>query len=369
MARHSTLVERYKEKFQPVREQFRKYVEERVAEFGGGTLAWEGDGGIAVFWSGADFVERAVWAGLSVISDMYLFNLRFNPFPEFVDVRVGVHRGTATAEDDPGNWYGDGLNKAGKFIKLPLTEGRISITQPVFQSLNLRTRARFHQTGAFNRLTVYEFTREMLDPSLELLVRFIESKRFLDIQNEAGDTVIEQEIVLTNASPFFPIEELSWNLGHDESPMSWSDCNVQAWDTSTGKRIEILPIHVDDPLFKVWRFRFPPVDPGQRYSLTYAAKWNRMFPVPGEPPQWLAKIPTLIEIVEIRIACPPGFKPKPANVRLLRYVDPADKKEIKADITVVKPEESRSKKWEILLKLVRPKLFHFHELDWDVERE
>lgn len=146
MSGHSLLVQKYLEKFEPVRKQLRTYSEERIKKRGGAPFSWEGDGGMAIFWGDNDFVERAVWAALSILTDMYLFNLEHNPFSEFIDVKVGVHRGNATAKKLRGDWFGTGLNDAGHFFGKELLPGFVKITGPVYQALNIKARERFHKT-------------------------------------------------------------------------------------------------------------------------------------------------------------------------------------------------------------------------------
>ena len=367
MTGHSVLMARYKTGFEQVRLDFRSYAEGRVFRAGGVLFSWEGDGGTFVFWGEGDAVAGAM-AALSVLSDMLLFNLQCNPFPEFVDIKLGVHRGIVTPREDPGNWAGEDLNFAGKFFKDPngIRTGIISVTEPVFNSLNVRSRERFHWTRKFQDVSIYEFGRELLDPSIQLFVRYISANRIIDITNPEGDSVIKHYVTFVNPHPSRDLDALSLHIGSLDSEMEWKDCEVRAWESNSDQMLAVEPTDIDDPHIKTWRARFPALRPGSPpYALAYSCRWNRMFPRLKD--KWESKFPGPIEVSETRVIYPPGMRPIVGSIQLSRYIDPGAVEYLSGPFTVTDKNASESKRWEVAITLTRPRPYYTHRLEWQLQ--
>jgi len=369
MSGHSHLVIRYQEKFEPVRKAFQKYVEEKASRLSGAMFSWEGDGGTFVFWGEeVDFISGAVYAALSILSEMYVFNLEHNQFPEFIDVKVGVHLGSVKTRESPGDWYGEELNFAGKFFKDPngIRPGTVSLTKSVFNSLALRTRERFHHTREFQGIEIYEFGRELLDPNFELFVGWISSDRTIDIKNPQGDTLIKHEISIINPHPSRDLDALSLHIGSPELEMEWKNCEVKAWEKKSGQILKVEPIDVDDPYIKIWRIRFPALRPGSPpYQLAYSCCWNHM--LPRKKDRWESKIPGPIEAFKIRIIFPPGQKLVEGSLLVSRFIDPGTAEYLTGMCCAIEPEKSESGRWEGWLTVMRPLPYYTYRLEWELE--
>jgi len=96
IAGNSILVkENPKQKIDKAYGHLRKIVTRAVVSRLGRLWTWEGDGALAVFMLG-DYSRMAIFAGVEILNEMYLFNKMDNPLNSGVNLRLSVHSGYIT---------------------------------------------------------------------------------------------------------------------------------------------------------------------------------------------------------------------------------------------------------------------------------
>jgi len=73
--------------------ELRKTVTKAVVSRLGRLWTWEGDGALAVFMLG-DYSRMAIFAGLEIINEMFVFNKMENPLNSPIKLRISVHSGS-----------------------------------------------------------------------------------------------------------------------------------------------------------------------------------------------------------------------------------------------------------------------------------
>jgi len=71
----------------------REIVENAVVNRLGRLWTWEGDGALAVFMLG-EYSRSAIFAGMEIVNNMFMFNKVSNPLNSFINLRVAVHSGS-----------------------------------------------------------------------------------------------------------------------------------------------------------------------------------------------------------------------------------------------------------------------------------
>jgi class 3 adenylate cyclase len=359
MSGHSELVERYSQQFAPVRIELRKLFEQKVKEYRGFCHPWQGDGGIAVFWQGDRFAQDATLAGLSVLIDMYKFHVEFNDFPEFIDVKVGVHMGPATATENAGDWLGEGFNEAGHFFgSSHMHTGSLRITSPVQKNLRMKLRQIFREAGEFKKHNIFSSDRHFLDPRTNRTVQYIKSSRVLDIQNEDGDTFIQQRVCFANVSTV-PISSIEIPVS-SSTPLPRKVPDISAYIQDSGS---VLPTSIRESDFGrvSWNIEFPSLVPGKLLELNYSVNWPKMFPNKKE--NWISSVPYPCDEICNKVILPKGLRPRADTVKVVEqehtrsYIH-LDRHEL------IDANDSVSGRWEIEMKLAAPTAPRNYRLEW-----
>jgi class 3 adenylate cyclase len=77
----------------------RKIVTRAVVSRLGRLWIWEGDGALAVFMLG-DYSRTAIFAGMEILNEMFLYNKTDNPLDSKINLRIAVHSGQVTYSDN-----------------------------------------------------------------------------------------------------------------------------------------------------------------------------------------------------------------------------------------------------------------------------
>ena len=70
-----------------------KIITEAVVSRLGRLWTWEGDGGLGVFMLG-DYARMAIFAGMEILNEMFVFNKNHNPLNSNVKLRIAIHTGS-----------------------------------------------------------------------------------------------------------------------------------------------------------------------------------------------------------------------------------------------------------------------------------
>jgi class 3 adenylate cyclase len=114
---------------------------------------WEGDGALAVFMLG-DYSRTAIFAGMEILNEMFLYNKTDNPLDSKINLRIAVHSGSIIYTDN---------------------ETKVSKTDTVQTTVTLESKAAAH-----NSLVVSESLARSQDQSLINI--------FSDIKNVPNST-------------------------------------------------------------------------------------------------------------------------------------------------------------------------------------
>ena len=74
-------------------DDLRKIVTQAIVSRLGRLWMWEGDGALGVFMLG-DYSSKAIYAGMEILNEMFIFNKKHNPLNSNINLRIAVHSGS-----------------------------------------------------------------------------------------------------------------------------------------------------------------------------------------------------------------------------------------------------------------------------------
>ena len=119
-------------------------LEKEIASHNGNILQYYGDGSLSIFKSAADGVNAAVTIQQQLLQD-----------PK-VDLRIGIHTGDITMEDDA--IYGDGVNLASRIESLAVPGG-VFISEKVYDDIKNQQNIKTRELGYFELKNIREPVR------------------------------------------------------------------------------------------------------------------------------------------------------------------------------------------------------------------
>ncbi|MCL2801031.1 MAG: hypothetical protein FWD28_04655 [Treponema sp.] len=109
----------------------RKIVTNAVVSRLGRLWTWEGDGALAVFMLG-DYSRMAIFAGIEIISEMFIFNKMDNPLNSAIKLRIAVNSGHLTYSESETQY-----TKADTVKKAILLESKAAVPNSLVVSESL----------------------------------------------------------------------------------------------------------------------------------------------------------------------------------------------------------------------------------------
>jgi hypothetical protein len=121
---------------------FKKLVQNCVEKRNGRIWTWEGDGGLAVFHVD-DFVNKAVLAGIEILSNLPIFNCTSNYLDDDLTIRIGINAGEAEYKNNPEMINSEAITEAKRIEKSHTVPMSISINPHVVQNIDITIRNHF----------------------------------------------------------------------------------------------------------------------------------------------------------------------------------------------------------------------------------
>lgn len=134
MSGYTALMQQNEQLAKAKRRRLKKVLENSVACYNGKILQYYGDGALSIFNSAIDGVHCAVQIQQTLLHE-----------PK-VDLRIGIHSGDISIEDDA--IYGDGVNLASRIESLAVP-GSVFISEKVFDEISNQENLTAREMGYF----------------------------------------------------------------------------------------------------------------------------------------------------------------------------------------------------------------------------
>lgn len=152
---HSKIVKNNpKEKVSITLDNFEKYIERNVSDFGGQLWTWQGDGGLAVFLGG-NIADEAVQCAFCIINEMESFNNFKSKIRDKIAIRIAMHIGNAIYRKQTGRIHSEDINFVSQLEKECTSANDICISRPLYTELSELERQKFKRIGTFQGVQIY----------------------------------------------------------------------------------------------------------------------------------------------------------------------------------------------------------------------
>lgn len=186
------LIRKYSEKkIKLILNNYYTFVIEAIKGFKSDIFSWTGDGGILAFW-GDDACNNAVFAGIKIMKELALFNLKrkMNPIKEEIKLRLAIHYGTIEFQLPMNNIVSDCISHVSHLEKYHTNPGTLAITDILYNNLDERLKDVFVYDKKYLNTSIFTYTEGNRTSLSKVKMREAEIKKVIDRINEQSDRLL-----------------------------------------------------------------------------------------------------------------------------------------------------------------------------------
>lgn len=135
----------------------RRMIQEIVLKRNGRLWSWEGDGGLAAFYSD-DVNAAAVYAGMEIIHELFLYNCLNCPLAEPIRVRLAVHSGSSEYHSNIDDIKSVTMTRVYQIESTLTLPNTLTVSDAVFYNLDPQVGAWFVGVGGDGESACYRYS-------------------------------------------------------------------------------------------------------------------------------------------------------------------------------------------------------------------